>query len=75
MNYSRRTQLRRPVATASHRSSRLQGLDDGRAHPPRWGLLATAILAALVTAMWIGSAFSEAQPVAAATLSAAATAK
>ena len=43
---------------------------DDAAQPPRWGLLAAAVVAALVTAAWIGSAFSTAQAAAPQTASA-----
>ena len=46
------------------------GEADDAAQPPRWGLLAAAVLAALVTAAWIGSAFSAAQAAAPQTASA-----
>jgi hypothetical protein len=50
--------------TKPPRARPLPAYDEG-ADPPRWGLLAAAIVAALVTAAWIGSAFATAQAAAA----------
>ena len=42
-------------------ASPLHKAEETVVEPPHWGLLAAAILVALITAAWVGSAFSTAQ--------------
>lgn len=62
MIFSRSTFGEPPTATPAkpQQSTSFREAEDA-VQPPRWGLLAAAVLAALVTAAWIGSAFSAAQ--------------
>ena len=63
MSFSRSRTSEPPAVTTAQQApaSPLHKSDETVVEPPRWGLLAAVILVALITAAWVGSAYSTAQ--------------